>query len=59
MYEYDSEFLDYTHFVSTKSAQAVVPIIQKALHPGSVVDVGCGRGSWLGVWKAHGVPRGN
>lgn len=55
MYEYDSEFLDYTHSVSTKSAQQIVPFIRDTLHPSSVADFGCGRGSWLEVWKAHGA----
>lgn len=55
MYEYDSEFLSYGRSVATKSAQAIAPILQEALHPTSVLDLGCGRGAWLEVWKAHGA----
>jgi SAM-dependent methyltransferase len=55
MYEYNSQFLDYTHSFAMKSARAIVPIIQGALHPTSVVDFGCGRGAWLQVWKTHGA----
>lgn len=55
MYQYDSEFLSYTHSVATKSAQVVVPILKETLRPRSVVDFGCGRGTWLEVWKAHGA----
>ena len=55
MYEYDSEFLSYTQTLATKSARVVVPLIQEALRPRSVVDFGCGRGPWLEVWKAHGA----
>jgi hypothetical protein len=34
----------------------VVPYLMELLHPGSVVDVGCGRGTWLSVFAKHGVP---
>jgi SAM-dependent methyltransferase len=56
MYEYDSDFFDYTNAFATKSARAIVPIVQEALRPRSVVDVGCGRGAWLAVWKEHDAP---
>jgi SAM-dependent methyltransferase len=55
VYEYDSHFLSYGRSVATKSAQVIVPILQEALHPTSVLDLGCGRGAWLEVWKAHGA----
>jgi SAM-dependent methyltransferase len=37
------------------SAEVVVPIVLDLLRPSSVVDVGCGRGTWLGVFRALGV----
>ena len=40
---------------STRSAGIVVPLVIDLLHPSSVVDVGCGPGSWLAEFKAHGV----
>jgi SAM-dependent methyltransferase len=55
IYEYDADFLSYGRSVATKSARVIVPIIQAALHPSSVVDFGCGRGAWLEVWKANGA----
>ncbi|MGB8223344.1 MAG: class I SAM-dependent methyltransferase [Polyangiales bacterium] len=55
MYEYDSRFLSYGRSIATKSAQAVVPIVRDALHPRSVLDLGCGRGAWLEAWKDAGV----
>ena len=57
MYEYDADFLSYTHSIATRSATAIVPLLRQALHPGSVLDVGCGPGSWLKVWKTHGTSR--
>lgn len=40
---------------STESAEAVVPLLMRDIGPRSVVDVGCGLGHWLAVFKAHGV----
>jgi SAM-dependent methyltransferase len=46
---------------SAESADVVVPLIVEALHPASVVDIGCGVGFWPlafrngGVEVAHGV----
>ncbi len=55
MHEYDSQFLSYGRSIATKSARVIVPILQEALRPTSVLDLGCGRGAWLEVWKAHGA----
>ena len=40
---------------STESARVAVPLILDAVSPRSVVDVGCGLGAWLAVFKEHGV----
>ena len=40
---------------STSSAQVVVPLVIDLLQPSSVVDVGCGSGSWLAEFKRLGV----
>lgn len=37
------------------SAQVVVPILLEIVRPTSVVDVGCGLGGWLAVFREHGV----
>jgi SAM-dependent methyltransferase len=42
---------------SARSADAIVPIVVDMLQPTSVVDVGCGLGSWLAVFEQHGVER--
>lgn len=41
---------------SARSARVVVPLVVDLLHPTSVVDVGCGVGSWLAEFKRLGVP---
>lgn len=40
-----------------RSAEAIVPLVVDLLHPGSVVDVGCGTGTWLAVFRDHGAER--
>jgi SAM-dependent methyltransferase len=35
----------------------VVPLLVKLLSPGSVIDVGCGVGTWLATFRENGVQR--
>jgi SAM-dependent methyltransferase len=37
------------------SARVIVPLVLELVQPRSVVDVGCGLGAWLAVFKEHGV----
>lgn len=53
---YDDEFFAYHAESSLLSARTVVPILLRLVQPSSVVDVGCGRGTWLRVFQEHGVP---
>jgi SAM-dependent methyltransferase len=39
------------------SARILVPMVIALTHPASVVDVGCGRGAWLGEFKANGIDK--
>lgn len=50
----DSMF-DWLDETSPASAEVVVPIVLDLVGPSSVVDVGCGRGAWLAVFRRHGV----
>ncbi|HEX7126055.1 MAG TPA: class I SAM-dependent methyltransferase [Thermodesulfobacteriota bacterium] len=40
---------------SRESAREVVPLLMRLVRPRSVVDVGCGVGTWLSVFRDHGV----
>jgi len=40
---------------NTKAAEIVVPIIIEKYKPNSVLDIGCGIGTWLSVFKDKGV----
>ena len=51
------ENLDYEAWLagSTESARITVPLIAEAVPARSVVDLGCGLGAWLAVFKEHGA----
>ena len=53
-HEYDSKFFDYAD-QSVPSAAAIVPIVLDALRCRSVLDVGCGTGAWLSVYREMGA----
>jgi len=52
---YDALFYRYQREGSLRSARCVLPIINAALAPRCVVDIGCGAGAWLSVHRSLGV----
>jgi len=40
---------------SRQSASIVVPLVNEIVRPRSVLDVGCGVGTWLAEWMSNGV----
>jgi ribosomal protein L11 methylase PrmA len=38
-----------------RSAEVVVPLVLRLTRLRSVLDVGCGRGTWLAVFRENGV----
>jgi len=56
MYEYESDFYRYINNGSVESARAIIPaLLRKLPLPiNTVLDVGCGAGAWLSVWKQAG-----
>jgi SAM-dependent methyltransferase len=55
MPDYSATFFEGLGRESRQAAGVVVPLLIDLLHPGSVVDVGCGTGEWLVVFRQHGV----
>lgn len=55
MAHYNQVFFDYISKGSTASANVVVPLLLQHLNIQSVLDVGCGAGAWLKVWKTRNV----
>ena len=54
-FRYSPGFYDYIEQGARRSTARLLPIIQAALAPASVLDVGCGRGIWLEAWIQLGV----
>ncbi|HUB19756.1 MAG TPA: glycosyltransferase 87 family protein [Acidobacteriaceae bacterium] len=52
---YDSSFYYYIRRGATRSAEVVVPLVTKFLPVSTVLDVGCGAGAWLAVYRALGI----
>lgn len=52
---YAREFYDDLGATALPSARRIVPILVELLAPSSVIDVGCGDGSWLSVFRESGV----
>lgn len=51
---YDEKFYDGNIPASLTSAKEIVPFMVKLVKPKSVVDIGCGMGTWLSVFKKSG-----
>jgi SAM-dependent methyltransferase len=52
---YTDEFFDREREGAWRSARTVVPLVRDLVQPKSVVDVGCGQGTWLAVFREYGV----
>jgi SAM-dependent methyltransferase len=52
---YDASFYEAQQAGSSASANEVVPILIERFRPRSVVDVGCGVGTWLEVFRRFGT----
>ncbi len=52
---YDEDFYKTNYTPSYNSAKQIVPMIMKRLKPQSVVDVGCGSGTWIKVFNENGI----
>lgn len=53
--DYSAAFYESQRRVSRRSADAVLPLFLDRVHPRSVVDVGCGIGTWLAACLARDV----
>lgn len=55
MSRYTEEFYRRQREGARRSAKEIVPLVLELVRPQSIVDVGCGVGAWLAVFKEHGV----
>jgi SAM-dependent methyltransferase len=52
---YDEGFFAAQQEGSRRSARRIVPLVVEWIQPRTVVDVGCGVGTWLSVFREHGI----
>jgi SAM-dependent methyltransferase len=54
-FSYSERFYNEMTDTSTVSAEVIVPLVRSLVSPASVIDVGCGEGKWLAVFKRQGM----
>lgn len=54
-YDYSHGFFEQHVAGACSSARAMLPIVLRLMQPRSVVDVGCGIGAWLSVFRELGI----
>lgn len=52
---YSPEFFAKLRDRARRSAREIVPRILRWVEPASVIDVGCGVGTWLAVFREYGI----
>jgi SAM-dependent methyltransferase len=52
---YDSAFFRYINEGAARSARTIIPLVTSTVTIRSVLDVGCGQGAWLSVWRELGI----
>jgi SAM-dependent methyltransferase len=52
---YDSAYLERVRVGAQHSAEVIVPLVLEIVRPRTVIDVGCGLGTWLKVFEEHGI----
>ena len=54
---YSTGFFEDQMHGSEAAARKIVPLVVDLIHPKSVVDIGCGVGGWLKVFRESGIGR--
>jgi SAM-dependent methyltransferase len=52
---YNNTFYHDLEHGAIASARVIVPSILDYVNPRSIIDVGCGNGAWLSVFREHGI----
>lgn len=52
---YTNKFFEERQTQAWQNASRIVPKVLEVIQPGSVIDVGCGTGEFLAVFKEHGI----
>ncbi len=54
-HEYDARFYQWVEMTAETAAKQILPVVKDIFAPSSVLDVGCGSGTWLKIWNDLGV----
>lgn len=54
-YNYNDRYYDYVNNSALRSARVIILPLCNAFQIKSVLDVGCGEGAWLSVWRKFGI----
>lgn len=54
-HQYNTDFMSYADNTSRYAAQTVAALLRGWFSIGSLLDVGCAKGTWLSVWRDTGV----
>ena len=55
MESYTEQFYQTHQDGARRSAREIVPLVLELIRPKSAIDVGCGVGTWLSVFRENGV----
>jgi 2-polyprenyl-3-methyl-5-hydroxy-6-metoxy-1,4-benzoquinol methylase len=55
MQSYRNKFFHAITEGSRRSAKEIVPLVLELIQPRNVIDVGCGLGTWLSVFRDYGI----
>jgi SAM-dependent methyltransferase len=55
MNQYTTSFYERQSNETYRSAEVIVPLLLDLVHPQSVIDVGCGTGTWLRTFRELGI----
>jgi len=55
MQNYSKRFFSIREKKALQSAKEIVPIVMEYIKPTSVIDIGCGNGTWLSVFAEYGI----
>ncbi|MDR3292467.1 MAG: class I SAM-dependent methyltransferase, partial [Methanobrevibacter sp.] len=57
MGHYNDNFYEIHEKGSLKSSKEILPLIMNLIEPNTVIDVGCGVGTWLSTFESLGVKK--
>ena len=55
MHNYSKEFYLALQEGAIQSARTIVPLVIELIQPSSILDIGCGNGAWISIFREHGI----